>query len=105
MRRSALWVERWLHMIDRGLTKQPAAAWAIARTSTMIDGRGDGYQRGLTDWHALIDGVVKPALDGALPVDDLRGAVDEIVTLSRGGSPDRVAAAIARICEEAGHGE
>ena len=30
------WVERWLHMIDRSLTKQPAAAFEIVRTATMI---------------------------------------------------------------------
>ena len=52
------WVERWLHMIDRSLTKQPAAASAIAGTAAMIQGSGDGYRRGLADWHALIDGVV-----------------------------------------------
>ncbi len=98
------WVERWLHMIDRSLTKQPAAAWAVADTSAMIQGSGDGYQRGLSDWHSLIDGIIKPALDGTLPVGDLRAAVDEIVMLSRGGSTERVAAAIARIREEAGCG-
>lgn len=98
------WVERWLHMIDRGLTKQPAAAAAIAGTAAMIQGSGDGYRRGLAEWHALIDGVVKPALDGTLPVADLADAVREIVTLSRDGSPERVAAAIARLRQEANRG-
>jgi hypothetical protein len=37
--RERVWVERWLHMIDRALTKQPAAAPAIVQTATMIDGR------------------------------------------------------------------
>ena len=91
------WVERWLHMIDRGLTRQPAAAFAIAGTAAMIEGSGNDYRRGLADWHALIDGVVKPALDGSLPVADLAGIVDEIATLSRVGSPDDVTGAIARI--------
>ena len=29
-----VWVERWLHMIDRSLTKQPQAASAIVQTAT-----------------------------------------------------------------------
>lgn len=98
------WVERWLHMIDRGLTKQPAAALAIAGTAAMIQGSGDGYRRGLADWHALIDGIVKPALDGVLPVADLAGAIGEIVALSRDGASRQVAIAISRIREEATRG-
>lgn len=31
-----LWVERWLHMIGRGLVKQPRAVSAIVQTATMI---------------------------------------------------------------------
>jgi len=98
------WVERWLHMIDRGLTKQPAAALAIAGTAAMIQGSGDGYRRGLADWHALIDGIVKPALDGVLPVADLAAAIGEIVALSRDGASRQVAVAIVRIREEATRG-
>lgn len=94
------WVERWLHMIDRSLTKQPAAARVIAETAAMIQGSGDGYRHGLSDWHLLIDGLVKPTLDGTLPVADLSGAVVEIATLSRDGSPGDVAAAIQRIQSE-----
>ena len=71
------WVERWLHMIDRGLTKQPAAALEIVQTATMIQGHGDVYRHGLADWHVIIDGLVKPAFDGALFLPDLAGAVAE----------------------------
>ena len=71
------WVERWLHMIDRSLTKQPAAAFEIVRTATMIQGYGDPYRQGLADWHAIIDGLVKPVFDGALILPDLAGAVAE----------------------------
>ena len=72
-----VWVERWLHMIDRGLTKQPEAAPAIVQTATMIQGYGDVYRHGLADWHAIIDGLVKPTFDGALPLPDLAGAIAE----------------------------
>jgi hypothetical protein len=71
------WVERWLHMINRSLAKQPDAASAIVQTATMIQGYGDVYRQGLADWHAIIDGLVKPTFDGALPLADLAGAVAE----------------------------
>jgi len=98
------WVERWLHMIDRSLTKAPAAAMAIAETATMVGGSGETYRRGLADWHLLIDGVVKPVLDGAMPLADLAGAVAEITALSREGSSERVAETVGRLRKEAGHG-
>ena len=72
-----VWVERWLHMIDRSLTKQPAAAPAIVQTATMIQGYGDVYRQGMADWHAIIDGLAKPTFDGALTLPDLAGAVAE----------------------------
>jgi hypothetical protein len=71
------WVERWLHMIDRSLTKQPKAAAEIVQTATMIEGYGDAYRQGIADWHLIIDGLAKPAFDGALALPDLAGAVRE----------------------------
>jgi hypothetical protein len=72
-----VWVERWLHMIDRSLIRQPAAASAIVQTATMVQGQGEAYRQGLADWHAIIDGLVKPTFDGVLPLTDLAGAVAE----------------------------
>ena len=72
-----VWVERWLHMIDRSLTKQPQAAPAIVQTATMIEGYGDVYRQGLADWNAIIDGLVKPTFDGVLALPDLASAVAE----------------------------
>jgi hypothetical protein len=72
-----VWVERWLHMIDRSLTKQPQATAAIIQTATMIQGYGSLYRHGLADWHAIIDGLVKPTFDGVLPLSDLAGAIAE----------------------------
>lgn len=71
------WVERWLHMIDRSLTKQPEAAAEIAQTATMIRGYGDAYRQGLADWHLIIDSLAKPTFDGALALPDLAGAIRE----------------------------
>jgi hypothetical protein len=72
-----VWVERWLHMIDRSLTKQPAATSAMVQTATMVQGYGDTYRQGLADWHAIINGLAKPTFDGVLPLRDLAGAVAE----------------------------
>ncbi|WP_223966310.1 DUF6537 domain-containing protein [Bradyrhizobium sp. RD5-C2] len=72
-----IWVERWLHMIDRSLTKQPAAAQAVAETATMIQGYGDPYRQGIADWHVIIDGLVKPTFDGVLVLPDLAAAITE----------------------------
>jgi hypothetical protein len=71
------WVERWLHMIGRSLVKQPAAANAIVQTAHMIQGYGYVYRQGLADWHAIIDGLVKPTFDGVLPLADLATAITE----------------------------
>jgi len=72
-----VWVERWLHMIDRSLTKQPKAAPEIVQTATMIQGYGDPYRQGLADWHAIIDGLAKPTFDGVLALSDLAAAITE----------------------------
>ncbi|WP_249128607.1 DUF6537 domain-containing protein [Bradyrhizobium lablabi] len=72
-----LWVERWLHMVDRALTKQPAAAREIIETATMVQGYSSEYRHGLADWHAIIDGLAKPTFDGALNLPDLAGAIRE----------------------------
>src|SRR6201988_1106584 len=71
------WVERWLHMIDRALTRQPTAAPAIIETAAMVQGYGDAYRHGLADWHAVIDGLAKPTFDGVLRLPDLAGAIAE----------------------------
>jgi hypothetical protein len=91
------WVERWLHMIGRSLAKQPRAAMAIVQTASMMQGYGDGYRHGLADWHAIIDGLVKPTFDGVLPLSDLTGAIAEARAASL---PDRRQAALKRSIAE-----
>ncbi|MEH2531358.1 hypothetical protein V1277_002263 [Bradyrhizobium sp. AZCC 1588] len=75
--RERVWVERWLHMIDRSLTKQPQAAPTIIQTATMVEGYGDVYRQGIADWNAIIDGLAKPTFDGVLALTDLAGAIAE----------------------------
>jgi hypothetical protein len=87
------WVERWLHMISRALIKQPRAVPAIIDTANMIAGHGDPYRHGLADWHAIVDGLVKPTFDGALPLADLAGAIAEARAAAE---PDRRQVALKR---------
>jgi hypothetical protein len=91
------WVERWLHMINRGLAKQPQAASAVVQTATMIEGYGDVYRQGLADWHAVIDGLAKPAFDGLLPLADVAAAVAEARAAAR---PDPRQVALKRAIAE-----
>jgi hypothetical protein len=72
-----VWVERWLHMIDRSLTKRPEAVFAIVETATMVQGYGHPYRQGLADWHLIIDGLAKPSFDGTLKLPDLAEAIAE----------------------------
>ena len=71
------WVERWLHMISRGLDKQPSAVPVIVQTADMITGYGHDYRQGMADWNAIIDDLVKPTFDGVLALTDLGGAITE----------------------------
>jgi Family of unknown function (DUF6537) len=92
-----IWVERWLHMIDRSLTKQPLAAPAVVATATMIQGYGDVYRQGVADWNAIIDGLAKPTFDGVLALPDLAGAIAEARTAAL---PDPRQAALKRMIAE-----
>ena len=72
-----VWVERWLHMIDRSLTKQPGATAEVVQTASMVQGYGDPYRQGAADWRAIIDGLAKPTFDGVLALSDLAAAIAE----------------------------
>jgi hypothetical protein len=73
--RERAWVERWLHMIDRSLTKQPAAVAGVVATAEMVEGHGDGYVQSLKDWNLIVDDLIKPTLEGALSCPDLADAI------------------------------
>jgi hypothetical protein len=79
-------VERWLHMIDRSLTKCPEAALEIARTASIIEGSGDVYHRSVALWNVVIDRLVKPVFDGVINVPDLHSAVAEARDAAENGA-------------------
>jgi hypothetical protein len=94
-RRERRWIERWLHMIDRALVRQPEAAAAIAETATMVGGYGEPYRAALMRWHLLIDNLVKPALDGTRVLPDLADTVQSLRAIEQ--EPTRFAARVAEI--------
>jgi hypothetical protein len=68
-------VERWLHMIDRCLVKQPAAVAAVVRTAELLRGHGLSYRHRLIAWNMIIDDLAKPVFDGVLVLPDLASAI------------------------------
>ena len=78
-----VWVERWLHMIDRALTKRPDAAMAVVCSAAIVEGYGTGYRHGIAAWHQIIDGLAKPSFDGTLVITDLSGAIERACAVPR----------------------
>jgi hypothetical protein len=68
-------VERWLHMVDRALVKQPKAVAAVVQTAGLLQGCGLAYRHKLIAWNLIIDGLAKPVFDGALVLPDLAAAI------------------------------
>jgi hypothetical protein len=92
-----VWVERWLHMIDRALAKRPDAAEAVVQSATMIEGYGTGYRHGMAAWHQIIDGLAKPAFDGTLAISDLAGAIARARSVPRDPKGDQLRKAIGEL--------
>lgn len=90
------WVERWLHMIDRSLAVRPDAVMAVVESATMVRGYGDGYRYGMANWTLIIDALVKPAVNGTLPLPDLAQAIAEARAAAL---PDRKQTSLKRAIE------
>lgn len=94
------WVERWLHMIDRSYIRQHEAAGEVAETARLVSGSGPVYQRGMEEWDAVIDELVKPTCEGRLEGANFAGTVriarQAVATLSDGGQARNLVASLAR---------
>jgi hypothetical protein len=105
-RKERVWVERTLHMIDRSFSKQHEAAGEVAGTAQLISGSGPEYQRGIEEWDAVIDELVKPVCDGRLGGVDFAGTVriarQAVAALPDGGEARHLVASLARQFEAGG---
>ena len=63
--------ERWLHMIDRALVRQPAALTEIVRSVRIVGGYGASWRLSLTNWDLIISRLAKPVFDGELMLPQL----------------------------------
>lgn len=68
-------IERWLHMIDRALTKQPAATAEVVRSVAVIRGFGTNRRLSLENWNLIINRLAKPVFDGDLVLPQLPAAL------------------------------
>jgi hypothetical protein len=82
------WAERWLHMIDRSMSRQQNSVAEIIQTAELISGHGDAYQNGLAKWNVIVDGLIKPTCDGTLPLVTLGDAVREARMAALEGAGD-----------------
>jgi indolepyruvate ferredoxin oxidoreductase, beta subunit len=69
------WVVRWLDLVERTLTVDPAAAREVIATAALVRGYADTYKRGLASWSRIMEAVVEPGLTGALSRGQFADAV------------------------------
>lgn len=67
--------ERWLHMIDRALTRQPSAVAEVVRSIAIVRGQGAAWRLALANWDLIITRLVKPVFDGELVLPELAEAL------------------------------
>ena len=68
-------IEGWLTLIVEAARRAPDLALEIAECARLIKGYGDTHARGLANYRAIDNRVVRPALAGALPLDRAADAV------------------------------
>lgn len=64
-------IERWLHMIDRALTKHPSAVSEVVQSVSIVSGYGAGHRLALANWNLIINSLAKPVFDGELVLANL----------------------------------
>jgi indolepyruvate ferredoxin oxidoreductase, beta subunit len=59
-------IENWLALIREAARKSPALALEVAECARLIKGYGDTHARGLANYRAIEDRVIRPALAGQI---------------------------------------
>ena len=68
-------IESWLRLIVEAAHRAPDLAIEIAECARLIKGYGDTHARGLSNYRTIEVRVIRPALDGTLPVAHAADAV------------------------------
>lgn len=68
-------IESWLGLILDAAHKSPTLAVEIAECARLIKGYGSTHRRGTSNFQMIETRVIRPALDGRLPVDQAADAV------------------------------
>jgi indolepyruvate ferredoxin oxidoreductase beta subunit len=68
-------IESWLRLIVEAAHRSTDLASEIAECARLIKGYGDTHARGLANYRAIEARVIRPALDGTLPVAHAADAV------------------------------
>lgn len=56
------WIERWLHLVQRVLIVNPAAALEVVQTAQLVRGYGETWERGHLNWRRIADDLIEPML-------------------------------------------
>ena len=59
-------IENWLALIREAARKSPALALEVAECARLIKGYGDTHARGLANYRAIEERVIRPALAGQI---------------------------------------
>lgn len=68
-------IESWLALIREAARRSPELALEIAECARLIKGYGDTHTRGLANYRAIEERVVRPALAGQIPSGQAANAV------------------------------
>ena len=68
-------IESWLALIREAARRSPELALEIAECGRLIKGYGDTHTRGLANYRAIEERVIRPALEGQIPLGQAADAV------------------------------
>jgi indolepyruvate ferredoxin oxidoreductase beta subunit len=90
-------IERWLDLVVEAARRAPDLAIEIAECARLIKGYGDTHARGLANYRAIETRVIRPALDGVMP---LARAADAVASARTAALVDPEGESLARCLDE-----
>jgi indolepyruvate ferredoxin oxidoreductase beta subunit len=90
-------IESWLRLIVEAAHRAPVLAIEIAECARLIKGYGDTHARGLANYRTIETRVIRPALEGQLP---LAHAADAVASARTAALKDPEGESLARCLAE-----